>query len=156
MEITLEQIDAIRQRTGTGYREAREALEAAGGNLVEALVLLERQEGFRPDDAGPSPAESPPQGEPRQQDKKKGNGKGSMMMQNRIVSGMMGFSKKSKIRVTLPGERKVEIPAILGVAGALMAPKVAALSGMALLMAKSSITMDYAGTRKQEEPEEGS
>jgi hypothetical protein len=30
MEITLEQIDLIRQRTGAGYKEAREALERPG------------------------------------------------------------------------------------------------------------------------------
>jgi hypothetical protein len=61
-------------------------------------------------------------------------------MQSKMVSGLMDFSRKSKIKITLPGERKVEIPAVLGVAGVVLAPKVAALSGMALLLAKSSLS----------------
>ena len=36
----LEKIDAIRERMDVGYKEAREALEQAGGDLVEALVLI--------------------------------------------------------------------------------------------------------------------
>jgi hypothetical protein len=39
----LEKIDLIRDRMDVSYKEAREALENAGGDLVEALVLLESQ-----------------------------------------------------------------------------------------------------------------
>ena len=37
----LEKIDLIRSRTGVGYREARSALEAAGGDVVQALINIE-------------------------------------------------------------------------------------------------------------------
>lgn len=37
----LEKVDLIRKRMGVSYREAREALEAAGGDVVQALVHLE-------------------------------------------------------------------------------------------------------------------
>ncbi|MFZ5633574.1 MAG: DUF4342 domain-containing protein [Bacillota bacterium] len=40
----LEKIDLIRSRMGVGYREAREALEAAGGDVVQALIRLEEGE----------------------------------------------------------------------------------------------------------------
>lgn len=40
-EITLEKIDIIRERTGVNYAEAKEALEASGGNVVDALIYLE-------------------------------------------------------------------------------------------------------------------
>ncbi|MDP4176724.1 MAG: DUF4342 domain-containing protein [Bacillota bacterium] len=40
-EITLEKIDIIRERLGVTYSEAREALEAAQGNLVDALIYSE-------------------------------------------------------------------------------------------------------------------
>lgn len=43
MNITLESIDAVRARTGVGYEEAREALEAANGSVVDALVYLEQK-----------------------------------------------------------------------------------------------------------------
>lgn len=41
MEITLEKIDIIRERTGATYTEAKEALEACEGNVVDALVYME-------------------------------------------------------------------------------------------------------------------
>jgi hypothetical protein len=41
MDITLEKIDIIRDRTGISYKEAKEALEAASGNVVDALISIE-------------------------------------------------------------------------------------------------------------------
>lgn len=41
MDITLEKIDIIRDRTGVSYKEAKDALEAAGGNVVDALINIE-------------------------------------------------------------------------------------------------------------------
>ncbi|AOY77548.1 DUF4342 domain-containing protein [Clostridium formicaceticum] len=41
MDINLENIDIIRERTGVSYKKAKEALENAGGNVVEALIALE-------------------------------------------------------------------------------------------------------------------
>lgn len=43
-EITLEKIDVIRERTGVSYTEAKEALEATEGNVVEALVYIEKNQ----------------------------------------------------------------------------------------------------------------
>jgi hypothetical protein len=41
-EITLEKIDIIRERTGVTYGEARESLEACDGNVVDALIYIEK------------------------------------------------------------------------------------------------------------------
>lgn len=41
MDISLEKIDIVRDRTGVSYKEAKEALEAAGGNVVDALISIE-------------------------------------------------------------------------------------------------------------------
>ncbi|MFZ5596000.1 MAG: DUF4342 domain-containing protein [Bacillota bacterium] len=43
MEITLEQIDLLRKRANVSYKEAKEALERCGGNIVEALACLEEE-----------------------------------------------------------------------------------------------------------------
>jgi hypothetical protein len=43
MKITLEQIDFLRERANVSYREAKEALEETDGDMVEALVMLEKQ-----------------------------------------------------------------------------------------------------------------
>lgn len=40
-EITLEKIDLVRERTGASYAEAKEALEACNGNVVDALIHIE-------------------------------------------------------------------------------------------------------------------
>ncbi|NLC06741.1 MAG: DUF4342 domain-containing protein [Syntrophomonadaceae bacterium] len=47
--INLEKVDLIRQRLGVSYREAKEALEQANGDVVQALVFLEGQQ-FRLDE----------------------------------------------------------------------------------------------------------
>jgi len=45
MNITLETVDEVRQRSGVSYREAVEALDKAEGNVVDALVHLEEKQG---------------------------------------------------------------------------------------------------------------
>lgn len=40
----LGKIDLIRSRAGVSYREAREALEAVGGDVVQALISIEERE----------------------------------------------------------------------------------------------------------------
>ncbi|MDY6037758.1 MAG: DUF4342 domain-containing protein [Eubacterium sp.] len=41
MEITLEKIELVRDRTGVTYKEAKEALEKSGGNVVDAIIAIE-------------------------------------------------------------------------------------------------------------------
>ncbi|MEF9921283.1 MAG: DUF4342 domain-containing protein [Anaerovoracaceae bacterium] len=41
MEITLEKIELVKDRTGVTYKEAKEALEAAEGNVVDAIIAIE-------------------------------------------------------------------------------------------------------------------
>ncbi|MCL2493105.1 MAG: DUF4342 domain-containing protein [Clostridiales bacterium] len=43
MEITLEKIELVKDRTGVSYKEAKEALEAADGNVVDAIIAIEEQ-----------------------------------------------------------------------------------------------------------------
>ena len=41
MEITLEKIELVKDRTGSTYAEAKEALEAADGSVVDAIIAIE-------------------------------------------------------------------------------------------------------------------
>ena len=41
MEITLEKIELVKDRTGVSYKEAKEALEFAGGNVVRVYDLVD-------------------------------------------------------------------------------------------------------------------
>lgn len=42
MEITLEMVDTVRERTGVTYEEAKAALEGANGNVVDAIIAIEK------------------------------------------------------------------------------------------------------------------
>lgn len=44
VEINIEQIDAVRQRTNVGYKEAKEVLEKFDGNVVDAILYFESQD----------------------------------------------------------------------------------------------------------------
>lgn len=43
MNINLEQIDELRKRSNASYEEAKKALEESNGDMVEALIYLERE-----------------------------------------------------------------------------------------------------------------
>lgn len=46
MEITLEKIELVKDRTGVTYKEAKEALEAADGSVVDAIINIEESVDF--------------------------------------------------------------------------------------------------------------
>lgn len=48
MNFSLEQIDELKRRTNVSYGEAKEALEKSNGDLIEALVYLEKHNKFNP------------------------------------------------------------------------------------------------------------
>lgn len=67
MAVTLEQVEALRARAEVSYEEARAVLEDCGGDLLDALIALERAGKLRPDGARgaffstrPGGGESPP------------------------------------------------------------------------------------------------
>lgn len=41
MEVTLEKIELVKDRTGVSYKDAKEALEAADGSVVDAIINIE-------------------------------------------------------------------------------------------------------------------
>ncbi len=43
MEITLEQVERLREKANISYARAKQALEYSGGNLLDALIYLEEQ-----------------------------------------------------------------------------------------------------------------
>ena len=45
MEITLEKIELVKDRTGVSYKEAKEALEANDGSVVDAIIAIEESIG---------------------------------------------------------------------------------------------------------------
>ena len=45
MEITLEMVDQVRERTCVSYEEAKAALIAANGSVVDAIIAIEQENG---------------------------------------------------------------------------------------------------------------
>ena len=44
--ITLEKVDMVRERTGVSYEKAKQALELCEGDVLEALIYIEKTEGI--------------------------------------------------------------------------------------------------------------
>lgn len=44
MQFTLEQIDEVRERTGVSYKEAKDALEIANGDIIDAIIYIESKQ----------------------------------------------------------------------------------------------------------------
>jgi hypothetical protein len=121
----LEKIDLIRSRTGVGYREAREALEAAGGDVVQALINIEER--------GSDFSE-------------KVHCKGQELFGQ--VKGILEKGRETKIRVKQGDRTVLELPAslgALGLLGALASSELAilgALGGVAAMANKYTLEID--------------
>lgn len=85
MEITLEQVERLREKADVSYAQAKQALEYSGGNLLDALIYLEEQGAIpRPQGAyystrNETPPPPPPQPDiPAEQPKAKGRRKAGL------------------------------------------------------------------------------
>ena len=67
MEITIEQVDRLREKANVSYAQAKQALEFSGGNLLDALIYLEergcvsREEGATYSTKSETPPPPPPE-----------------------------------------------------------------------------------------------
>ena len=117
----LEKIDLIRDRMDVSYREAKEALEKAGGDPVEALLLLESQfeeELGRLKDV-------------KEQWTRKIQGKSEEVVSR--LKEIMDKGTATKIRLKQGDRTLLEIPAgigLLGVIGMLMSSELAVLGAI--------------------------
>lgn len=100
MEITLEKIELVKDRTGVTYKEAKEALEAAGGNVVDAIIAIEETID--------------------QKGSKKLGAQGEALIEKMKETVKKG--NISKIVVTRDGDTLVNIPLTVGVLGSVVAP----------------------------------
>lgn len=100
MEITLEKIELVKDRTGVTYKEAKEALEAADGNVVDAIIEIEQSI-----------------------DQSSASKLGAQ--KEALIDRMKEIFKKgnvSRILVTRDGDTILNIPLNVGVIGTVVAP----------------------------------
>jgi gas vesicle protein len=99
MNITLEMVDQVIERTGCTYKEAKEALIEAQGDVLEAIVIIEsKAQGAKEKKANPA-----------------------MDFGNDLIEGLKEAIKKGNVtRVLLDKDNKVvmDIPVNAGIVGA--------------------------------------
>ena len=100
MEITLEKIELVKDRTGVSYKEAKEALEAADGSVVDAIISIEE----KIDGKGAT-----------------GGGHG-----NAVVESLKEIVKKGNVSKIViknsEGEVLLNVPVTVGILGVVIAP----------------------------------
>ena len=119
MEITLEKIELVKDRTGVSYAEAKAALEAADGSVVDAIISIE---------------------ESIDQD----NAKSISKQGNAIIENIKALVKKgnvSKIVIKKDDEVMLNIPVNLGILGTVIAPWGAVLGTLAAFGFKCTIEL---------------
>ncbi len=117
----LEKIDAIRERVGVGYREARDALEQCDGDLLEALILLEESERER------LWAER------------------IQVSGNELVERVRELIREGNVRrvkIRHDGKTLLEFPVTVGALGALLLPTLAALGAIAAMVTECTVVVE--------------
>ncbi|MCQ2554616.1 MAG: DUF4342 domain-containing protein [Clostridia bacterium] len=98
MEITLEKIELVKDRTGVTYKEAKDALIKADGDVVEAIILIE--------------------GEVNQEEKTENFAKTVVEK----VKELINKGNVTKISIKRDGDIIANVPVNVGIVGALLAP----------------------------------
>ena len=100
MEITLEKIELVKDRPGVSYKEAKDALEAAEGSVVDAIIAIE-------DTVDEKPAKKVNEAANETVDK---------------IKDMVKKGNISKITIRKDEEVLLNLPLNAGLVGALLAP----------------------------------
>ena len=117
----LKKLDEIRAGFDVTYEEARDALAHADGDLVQAMILLEES---AQEETG-----------------------------EEIIRKIKYFweqSNKTRLKVSKDEEVLLEIPATIGMLGAVLSPRLAFWGTVAALAGKYQIQVDSEGRQKQE------
>lgn len=120
MDISLEKVDIIRDRTGVSYKEAKDALEAANGSIVDALINIEEA------------------GEKRWTETISVKG-------NEAVDKLKGIVKSgnvNRIRVKKDEYVILDIPVTAGAISAVMIPQLTAIGTAVALLSKCTIEVE--------------
>lgn len=117
MEINLEKIDMVRDRTGVSYKDAKEALEATEGIVVDAIIFIEEK------------------GEVKWTDNITGAGNDVLDKLKEIVK----MGNVTKILLKRDGQVIMNIPVTAGAIGAILSPPVAMAGVLTALVTKCKI-----------------
>lgn len=117
----LDKVDIIRERTGLDILDARQLLEDANWDVLEALVMHEQDEKNRPN-----------QWEVR----------GQEVLDK--VRSLLKEGNITKIRIKSQDRTLMELPVSFGVVGAILAPKLAILGAATCMLTKCTVEVERA------------
>jgi len=109
----LEKIEQIRRRMPVSYEEARTVLDKTSGNLVEALILLEKE---------------------------RKNEHSKILMEK--MQKLWETGSRSRVRVRKGDRVLMEVPATAGVLGAVLAPHLTLMGTVVALASRCRIEVD--------------
>ena len=119
MDITLENIELVKDRTGCTYAEAKAALEASGGSVVDAIIAMEEKSNADHDRVD-----------------------GGSLKDSPIFAKMKEIVEKgniSRILISKNGKNVVNFPVTVGVIGTVLVPWGAVLGMVAAMGTHCSI-----------------
>lgn len=119
MEITLEKIELVKDRTGVSYREAKEALEKSGGDVVDAIIAIEdeinKNVGVKISDNTKRITE--------------------------MIKELVRKGNLSRIKIKKDGEIILNMPVTVGVIGTVLAPWLTVIGSVVALGSKHEIVL---------------
>lgn len=116
MEITLENVDKVIERTGVSYAEAKHALEEKNGDVLEAIIYIEQLNGIA--------SELPNCGKYETIEELK------LWLKNLIKKGNV-----SRIRISKDGKEIVDVPVNAGIAAGVIAIIIPAILAFGVIAA---------------------
>ena len=137
MKIDLATVDRLRERVDLTYEEAAAYLEAAGGDLVQALVMAERDLSSQDGEDG--------EGEPDEDGWVVAGAEARSAAYNRLSERIADAVKQgSSMRLIIErdGDRLANLPVAAGVVGAIWAPELAALGAVAALVSRCTLRLE--------------
>lgn len=121
MDITLEQIDIIRERTGLSYKEANEALKEHDGDVIETLIHLESiQKGAKWTENLSAAS-------------------GEVLERLKVL---LKQGNVTKVRVKKDNNTILDIPVTAGAIGTLLAPQLAAVGAVVAVISKTTVEIE--------------
>lgn len=121
----LSKIDLIRERTNVSYQKAADVLQAADGNVVQALIMLEQE----------SDASTP-----KERLTSELVNAGSKLVGT--VKDLVDRGNKIHIKIKKDNDTVVSMPATVGVLGAVLAPAATLVGAAAALATKCSVSIE--------------
>lgn len=128
MEITLEKVDLVKDRTGASYAEAKNALEVSEGDVLEAIIYLEEINGVSTNKENNKSAETVEEFK--------------VWLKDLISKGNI-----SRIRITKDEKELIDVPVNAGIAAGVIAiilPPILAFGVIAAVVTKITIEITMA------------